>query len=173
MLNQLNKIGDFATETIIELRDTIWAMNAGKIKFDDFRARIFNFLEKAREAGNELKTSFEIDESLKEMELTATAGINIYRTIQEAVNNAVKYSGAGNISISIKSVRNDNIEISVFDDGKGFNLEEVEKGNGLYNMAKRMEDIGAKFGLESEETKGTKISLSMNKAQITEKKTGV
>ena len=173
LLNQLNKIGDFATETITELRDTIWAMNAGKIKLDDLRSRISNFLEKVGEAGNELKTSFEIDETLKEIELTATGGINIYRTIQEAVNNAIKHSSAGNISISIKSGQFNNIEISVFDDGKGFNREEVEKGNGLYNMAKRMEDIGAKFGLESEETKGTKISLSIEKEQITERKTGV
>jgi hypothetical protein len=40
-------------------------------------------------------------------------------------------------------------------------------------MAKRMEDIGAKFSLETDETKGTKISLFINKAQITELKTGV
>ena len=173
LLNQLNKIGDFATETIIELRDTIWAMNAGKIKFDDLRARIFNFLEKAREAGKELKTGFEIDESLKEFELTATEGINIYRTIQEAVNNAVKHSGAGNISISIKNGGNDDIEILVYDDGTGFNQDEVINGNGLYNMAKRMEDIGAKFSIETEKAKGTKIKLSMNKKQITEVKTVV
>lgn len=171
LLSQLNKIGDFATETIVELRDTIWAMNAGKIKFDDLRSRIFNFLEKARKTGNELKTSFEIDETLKEIELTATVGINIYRTIQEAVNNAIKHSVAGNISISIKNVRNENIEISVFDDGRGFDSDEVKNGNGLYNMAKRMEDIGAKFSLETEETKGTKISLLITKEQITEKKT--
>jgi len=89
------------------------------------------------------------------------------------VNNAVKHSGAAKISISIKNIQPQNIEIMVVENGKGFNREEVERGNGLYNMAKRMEDIGAKFSLETEETKGTKISLSMNKEQITEKKTGV
>jgi signal transduction histidine kinase len=170
LLDQLNKIGDFATETITELRDTIWAMNAGIIKFDDLRARIFNFLEKASEAGNKLKTSFEIEEPLKEIELTATAGINIYRTIQEAVNNAVKHSGADKISISVKSVRNDSIKISVFDNGKGFNRDEVKNGNGLYNMAKRMEEIGAKFSLETENSKGTKICLLIQKEMVTENK---
>lgn len=170
-LNQLNRIGEFATETIVELRDTIWAMNSTQIKFDDLRARIFNFLEKTREAENELKTSFEIDETLKELELTATAGINIYRTIQEAVNNAVKHSGACNISIGIKNTQSGTIEITVFDDGKGFDHNEVKNGNGLHNMAKRMENIGAKFSLETEETKGTKISLLITKEQITEKKT--
>ena len=170
-LNQLNRIGEFASETMIELRDTIWAMNSTQIKFDDLRARIFNFLEKARETGNELNTSFGIDEPLKELELTATAGINIYRTIQEAVNNAVKHSGACNISIGIKNTQSGTIEITVFDDGKGFDHNEVKNGNGLHNMAKRMEDIGAKFSLETENSKGTKISLLITKAQITEKKT--
>jgi len=173
LLNQLNRIGEFATETMTELRDTIWAINSNRIKFDDLRARIFNFLEKAQNAGNNLNISFEIDESLSEIELTATAGMNIYRIIQEAVNNAVKHSGADKISISIKNIEPQNIEIVIADNGNGFNREEVEKGNGLYNMAKRIEDIGAKFGLESEETKGTKISLLINKTKITEKKTGV
>lgn len=169
LLRQLNKIGDFATETIVELRDTIWAMNAGTIKFDDLRSRIFNFLEKTRETGNEIKTDFEIDGTLKELELTVTAGINIYRTIQEAVNNAVKHSGAGLISIGIINRQND-IEITVSDNGKGFDSGETEKGNGLYNMAKRMEEIGAKFSLETENSKGTKISLQIKKELVTENK---
>jgi signal transduction histidine kinase len=169
LLKQLNKIGDFATETIVELRDTIWAMNAGTIKFGDLRARIFNFLEKAREAGNEINTGFEIDDSLTELELNVTAGINIYRSIQEAVNNAIKHSGADLILIGVKN-RQNYIEITVSDNGKGFNSAETEKGNGLYNMSKRMEEIGAKFNVETENSKGTKISLLIQKELVTENK---
>jgi signal transduction histidine kinase len=169
LLKQLNKIGDFATETIVELRDTIWAMNAGTIKFGDLRSRIFNFLEKAREAGNEINTGFEIDDSLTELELNVTAGINIYRSIQEAVNNAIKHSGADLILIGVKN-RQNYIEITVSDNGKGFNSAETEKGNGLYNMSKRMEEIGAKFNVETENSKGTKISLLIQKELVTENK---
>ena len=173
LLNQLNKIGDFAAETMAELRDTIWAINSNHIKFDDLRARIFNFLEKARNTNPDLNISFNIEESLKETELTATAGVNIYRTIQEAVNNALKYAGAKTIAISIKIIEIQFVEITITDDGKGFDPLQVEHGNGLHNMAKRMEDIEGKLNIESQISKGTKITLLLNINKITAKKRNV
>jgi signal transduction histidine kinase len=173
LLNQLNKIGDFASDTMAELRDTIWAINSNHIKFDDLRARIFNFLEKARNTNPHLNISFNIEESLKETELTATAGVNIYRTIQEAVNNALKYAGAKTIAISIKIIEIQFVEITITDDGKGFDPLQVEHGNGLHNMAKRMEDIEGKLNIESQISKGTKITLLLNINKITAKKRNV
>jgi hypothetical protein len=52
--NQLNKISDFTKATIVELRDTIWAMNSNEFTFEDLRSRIFNFIEKAKAAKAEI-----------------------------------------------------------------------------------------------------------------------
>ena len=49
--------------------------------------------------------------------------------------------------------------IRIEDDGVGFSPETVEKGNGLHNMRKRMEDIGGTFGLESAAGSGTNIRI--------------
>ena len=55
------------------------------------------------------------------------------------------------------------ISIHIQDDGKGFDEDKVEKGNGLLNMQKRIEDIGGIFNLVSSLGKGTTIELLLNK----------
>ena len=166
-IGHLNRIGDFASETMTELRDTIWAINSNQLKFDDLRARIFNFVEKARDTNPGLTISFDIDDSLKTIILTATAGVNIYRTIQETVNNILKHAGAKKITISIKNDDNGFHQITITDDGKGFDPTQVIHGNGLHNMAARTEEMGGKFSLESQVSKGTSITLLLHPDKVT------
>jgi len=156
--NKLQSISNFTKYTIVELRDTIWAMNNNEITFEDLRSRILNFIEKAKDAREEIDFRFMIDESLNQNKLSSISGMNIYRTIQEAVNNAIKYSEASEITIDVKNTDN-TITIYVKDNGIGFNPETIEKGNGLLNMQKRIEDIGGIFKLLSEDKKGTTIVL--------------
>jgi signal transduction histidine kinase len=156
--NKLQSISNFTKHTIVELRDTIWAMNNNEITFEELRARILNFIEKAKDAREEIGFQFRIDERLNQTKLSSISGMNIYRTIQEAVNNAIKYAEATEISIDVKSV--DNITaIDIRDNGIGFDPAKTEKGNGLLNMEKRIEDIGGIFKVNSEFTKGTTISI--------------
>ena len=150
-----------------ELRDTIWAINSNQLKFDDLRARIFNFVEKARDANPALTISFDIDDSLKTTMLTATAGVNIYRTIQEAVNNALKHTGAKTIAINLKNNEKGFFEITITDDGAGFDPSLATHGNGLHNMTARTEEIGGKFSLESQVSKGTNITLLLHPDKVT------
>ena len=155
--SKLSNISTFAKDTIIELRDTIWAMNSDQITFQDLENRINNYIEKAREAQENISFSFAIDDDLKTKILTAVEGINVYRTIQEAINNAIKYSGAQVISVNVR-LQSEKIIIIIKDNGTGFNENEIEKGNGLNNMQKRIEEIGGKFALIST-NEGTKIEI--------------
>ncbi|MDI1257264.1 MAG: sensor histidine kinase [Flavobacterium sp.] len=157
--NRLDTISDFTKSTIIELRDTIWAMNNNEISFEDLRARIFNFIEKAKIAKEDIQFKFNIDDNLDDIKLSSIQGINIYRTIQEAVNNTIKYAKATEISIDVKR-NNAKIEIEINDNGIGFDYKNTNGGNGLINMRKRIDDIGGKFTLESNKT-GTKIAIEV------------
>ena len=156
--NQLTKISDFTKSTIIELRDTIWAMNTTEFSFDDLRSRIFNFIEKAKTAKEEVAFLFTIDDDVTGIKLSSIKGINIYRTIQEAVNNAMKYADAKNIEVNVADQKN-KIKITIKDDGKGFDLNTVDFGNGLENMKKRIAEIDGKLTVNSEIDKGTKITI--------------
>ncbi|WP_264522357.1 ATP-binding protein [Flavobacterium sp. N1994] len=155
---KLSSISNFAKSTIIELRDTIWAMNNSEITFEDLQSRIHNFVEKAKEAKQSIIFTFTIEESLKDSKFTSIEGMNIYRTIQEAVNNSIKYAEAQNINIAIQHQDND-IVIVISDDGKGFEDKEVELGNGINNMKKRIADCNGTLNIKTSSNEGTEITI--------------
>ena len=155
--DKLTNISGFAKDTIVELRDTIWAMNSNEIGYEDLEIRINNFIEKAKLSQENISFSFAIDDALKNQKLTSVEGMNIYRTIQEAVNNSLKYAKAEIVSVNIKKQDNQT-KITIADNGIGFDFETIEKGNGLNNMKKRIEEIKGKFDLQSNEN-GTKIEI--------------
>ncbi len=158
---KLSNINAFAKSTIIELRDTIWAMNHEQISCEDLQVRIHNFMEKAKEAKENISFNFDIDTSLKGIAFTSVQGMNIYRTVQEAVNNSIKYADATQISVLINVVA-DKISILIDDNGKGFNLEEIELGNGIVNMKKRIADINGTITIHSTIEKGTTITILLD-----------
>ena len=160
--NHLTKISDFTKTTIVELRDTIWAMNANEFTFDDLSSRIYNFIEKAQSVKENTTFKFSVDESLKNSKFSSLEGVNLYRTIQEAVNNAIKYADANEVSVQVKPNEN-GITIDISDNGKGFDLNTIDLGNGIVNMQKRIEEIGGVFKIQSELKKGTQITISLNK----------
>ncbi|WP_445453984.1 tetratricopeptide repeat-containing sensor histidine kinase [Flavobacterium sp. 25HG05S-40] len=156
--NKLSSISNFAKSTIIELRDTIWAMNNSEITFEDLQSRIHNFVEKAKEAKQDIAFGFSIEESLQTATFTSIEGMNIYRTIQEAVNNSIKYADAKHIKIDIKQLQND-IVMVISDDGKGFDDNDIELGNGINNMKKRIAECNGTIALKTKPNEGTEITI--------------
>ncbi len=154
---RLENITNFAKATILELRDTIWAMNTNDITFEELRARILNFVEKAKDATSK-NITFEIDIALESIKLSSIAGMNIYRTIQESVNNAIKHSGATDVSVVAKKV-NENMQIEISDNGKGFDNDAIDGGNGLSNMKKRIQEIGGFLVIKSDYNAGTAVKI--------------
>jgi signal transduction histidine kinase len=159
--SKLEGISNFTRQTILELRDTIWAMNTKHITFEDLRARILNFMEKAREAKENIDFSFGIDPALIDVELSSVTGMNIYRTIQEAINNTIKHSGATKMDVTV-FIDNGLAGILIADNGRGFNEHTITHGNGLYNMQKRIEDIGGSFTVFSSNL-GTQIKIHLQR----------
>lgn len=160
--NHLTRISDFTKTTIVELRDTIWAMNADAFTFDDLSSRIYNFIEKAQAAKEATEFKFIIDEALQKNTFSSLEGINLYRTIQEAVNNAIKYAEATQIMVQVSKIQK-GIQLEISDNGKGFDKEQNELGNGLVNMQKRIEEINGSFQIHSEVSKGTQITITLLK----------
>ena len=92
---------------------------------------------------------------------------NIFRIIQEAINNAIKYSGAARITVSLKQTENELI-LTVHDNGKGFDTKvaearssNLESGRGFFNMYERTEYISGNLEIHSKPGEGTTIRLSV------------
>lgn len=158
--DKLSNISSFTSETIHQLRDTIWAMNKSEVTVEDLHARILSFIEKAKNATE--NTEFSIDYNIDKNEsFTSLEGMNIFRVVQEAINNAIKYANAAKIEVYIDK-KDTNFILFVKDNGIGFDIHNEALGNGLSNMEKRMSEIGGKVNIVSKENEGTKILLSLS-----------
>ncbi|MEC3908771.1 histidine kinase [Tamlana sp. 2201CG12-4] len=85
--------------------------------------------------------------------------IIIFRIIQEFLSNSVKYSEAKNISIAL-DYQPEQLVITAKDDGKGFEMDTVEKGSGLINMKSRAALIKASLHITSKPDAGVQLVLS-------------
>ncbi len=155
--SQLENINAFTKNTITELRDTVWVMNTKDIDANALKERLLENIERAKLSHNNIDFKVNIDNF--EIENSGVA-LNLFRTIQEAVNNALKYAKASEIEISIHEKENKILAL-VADNGLGFDLETIKKGNGLKNMRKRIQTINGTFNIESSENLGTKINISI------------
>ena len=159
LLEQLRKIESFASETIAELRDTIWAMDVVNFQFDDLKNRLIGFIEKQKSVNPDFKIEFEVDENSSAPILNSFAGITIYRIIQEFANNTLKHAKATKLSINIAHEGNV-LHVNLADNGVGFDLANCSRGHGLYNMEKRCQELEGEINLYSEPGKGTAVNMT-------------
>ncbi len=155
--DKLSYISEFTSATIDQLRDTIWAMNKDQISITDLQSRTLAFIEKAKVAKQHVKFEFN-NEVETAIQFTAIEGINLFRVIQEAINNSLKYAQANLITVDFKE-KNNQLICAVKDDGIGFEKETIQLGNGLHNMQKRMDEINADIDINSKPSDGTRISV--------------
>jgi len=95
----------------------------------------------------------------EERRLSPKLEIALFRLIQEGVQNACKHAEANKISVKMEFRENDVI-LSVKDDGKGFDLHAKKEGAfGLIGMNERVEMLEGKLSIHSEEGKGTIIFI--------------
>ncbi|WP_217589771.1 PAS domain-containing sensor histidine kinase [Lentibacillus saliphilus] len=89
--------------------------------------------------------------------------INLYRVVQEALHNIIKYANATNVKIKV--FKDDmGLTLSIEDNGIGFNLNEVAgEGLGLKHMEERVDQLGGTFKIESTQSKGTVIFVEVPK----------
>lgn len=165
--DKLNELGIFTKTTINELRDTIWAMNKETITFEDLQNRINNFILTANKVSDQIKFDFNVDSEIESTyRFTSVEGINLYRIIQESVNNALKYAfeNSGNkldvIEVSInKSL--DYFHIEITDNGIGYHTVNDSSGNGISNIKKRVADMDGVLKIKSQLGQGTSIEFKI------------
>ena len=92
---------------------------------------------------------------------------NLYRIVQEAVNNGIKYAQADKIVISFEH-NSSHLVVTVEDNGKGFEYEKLEKtghfgasGHGIFNMKERAAFINGSFDVQTKLGVGTKIIIKL------------
>jgi len=96
--------------------------------------------------------------------LSKESEINLYRVVQECVNNIVKHSAATNAWLSIKRTAG-GAEITCRDNGRGFDTEASSRkgGTGLIGMTERVRMLGGRYTMETAVGKGATVRVTIGK----------
>jgi len=156
---KIKEIKDFSAATIEEFRDTIWALNKESISLDDLEVKILSFISKAKAmvSSIQFETHFTAQQELK---MDSEKGIKVFRIIQESVNNAIKHSSAKKVDVMIDD-KEEFVRIRIMDDGKGMDLDHLDRKSGLRNMEERAKRVGGAFEITSQKDQGTEICLKI------------
>lgn len=145
------------SEVLNEVKDL--ASELRPIAIDEFG--LIQALEQFIERTIEM-TGFEIELIVTgpKQPLTEPVRIAIYRIIQEAVSNAMKYSGENVIYLAL-DFSEELLVVRIQDRGAGFDLSQQESGFGLVNMKERAHAIGSQLVIRSQPDQGTVIQMQV------------
>jgi len=143
-----------------DIREISHDLNREKyVLINNFVAIVSNLLE-------EQSNSFEadlvssLDESIQWDKVSNAVKINLYRILQESLQNINKYANAKHIAVELKK-EDEHILLKITDDGIGFDVNTKKKGIGLQNMQSRVDECEGKFDIKSKKGKGTTTIVSV------------
>ncbi len=160
-LQKLTEIKDQLRDTIKEVRRVTFNLRPTVLGDYGLAAGLKLFTKEISKYSN-ITIGFQNPDNLTER-FSQRIENNVFRIVQEAINNAIKYAEASSIDVSLK-MQLDELVIFIKDDGVGFdpsNLNEmgIESGSGFFNMYERTEYINGKLEIDSVAGQGTIVEL--------------
>lgn len=146
----IHTLKNITSETIAELRRTVWLINKPSVTMEEWVIKLKDHYIKTP------LIKIEADLENGELQLTAIQATTLFRIIQEATNNSLKYAEADRILVHI-SQKGNTISISVTDNGNGFDTQNIRQGFGLSNMVQRAKELQGSCTISSIPGKGTEI----------------
>ncbi|MEM9390578.1 MAG: ATP-binding protein [Bacteroidota bacterium] len=137
-----------------EIRKISHSLDSGLLKHFGLKAAISQLIEAIQ-----MSKSIEIQKNLcLEDHFTNERGLQLYRIIQELLNNSLKHSGCTSIVLDLTQI--DNVLSVIYqDNGVGLNPSTYKKGMGLNNIQKRVKKIGGIMQIESFPKKGFTFTM--------------
>ena len=155
----LTSIADTSREVVGSMGDMVWSINPNRDNLRDTVQRMRRFASEVLGA-KEVRYMFDAPIDEREIKLDVDLRRQLYLVFKESINNCAKYSECTEVSIELKR-KTDGIYLTITDDGKGFDINSLERVNGLTNMRNRAKEVGGEFDIFSEVGKGTTVTLRL------------
>ena len=153
----LSKITDNSQRMMEAMDDIVWSIKPDNDTMQRVVVRMREYATNLLEA-KEIKLNFFVENDILELKLDMEARRDLFLIFKEAINNAAKYSKCCDVAISL--TKDDNcLKLKIVDNGIGFKVNQIDKGNGIDNMKKRAVALKGRIQLKSELNKGTSIIL--------------
>ncbi len=157
VLEKLYLADTLLADAIRDLRNLSQSLNTERILEKGFVEAIGFELAVFKQSG--IKASFEVLGD--PLEILPQKELILFRVIQECLSNIIKHAKAKNVSIIANYLPN-KLELSIIDDGIGFDMTKRVNGIGLKNIRNRSKVIGAEIEISSISDEGTRIKLTLS-----------
>src|ERR1019366_7774814 len=126
-------------------RDILWSLKPSN-------DNLYEILHRIRDFGGELFQDTEVnftftvtDEKWRKYRLPMDMSRNLIMIFKEALNNCLKYAHAKNVTLEVHLKSKHVLQMVLKDDGQGFDIHSIKKGNGINNMNVRAERLNGKL----------------------------
>ena len=161
--NVLTEVSNCLEQIIRETRTLTFDLSYPLLYECGFETAVEEWLGSQIREKHGIRTEFEDDGHPKP--LSDDIRTILFRNVRELLINIVKHSHADNVRVSLQR-KNENIQITITDDGIGFNADEitpkaVEKSTfGLFSIRQRLDILGGKLEIESQPGCGSRITMT-------------
>lgn len=155
--NDMGRINQLITEIATELRNLSHDLMPSSLVDFGLITAVTTLIRRVNQTQS-IYVHFEND--LSDMDIPYNYALNIYRIIQELINNAIKHASCKEVKIKL-TIRQNIIKLVVSDDGKGRSTTEKNKGIGLYNIKNRLDSLNGQLKIETAKQRGFKVTINI------------
>jgi signal transduction histidine kinase len=157
LAERLETIAGRSRTMVHALDEIVWAVDPER----DTLASVGRYLASYAEeylSGLKVACRVQIPNSFPEQVVSGEVRHNLFLAVKEALNNAVSHGQPAEVTFRV-SVSGDCLQISISDNGTGFDLNGRSNGHGLLNLRSRLQDLRGQCELTSSPGLGTTVSL--------------
>ena len=152
-----DRISKMSRELVAALYETVWAVSPENDNLEALGSYLSQMANKMCEQ-TPLRCRFDMMGMPAEVQLSSQTRHNICMAVKEAIHNVIKHSHATEITMRMTFAGGE-LNISIQDNGRGFDPKTQADGNGLPNMKQRMANIGGQCTVESLTGNGTTVTI--------------
>lgn len=154
----VSKIKDNSHVLNNSMRDFLWALDPAKDTAFDLIILLKDFGDELFDNSGVNFHGASIKEAFRDYPLDMDWKRHLVMIFKEAMHNALKYSMAKNVTLKA-TLSSDVLNLSLTDDGQGFDPREIDNGYGQANMKRRADHLGASVTIESQPGRGTIVTF--------------
>jgi signal transduction histidine kinase len=155
----LEKLAGVSRAVVTTLDEIVWAVNPKYDSVASLASYYSLFAQRFLNLAN-ISCRLEVADSFPATPLDSRLRHGVFLALKEALNNAVRHSGASEVRIEM-NVADNQLRIAVIDNGKGFACADGLPGNGLASMKERMQKLGGRCHIDSRSGDGTTVEFRL------------
>jgi signal transduction histidine kinase len=165
VITEVSSYQEATRDALSNIREILYGLRGDEELGSDFVSRVGGLLERFEEKTG-ITASLSVSASWPSR-LTVQAAVNLYRVLEEALNNVRMHSGANVVAVSFQVADGDMAVVSVTDDGVGLGpLMGERTGLGMMGMRERALLLGGELSVEPVRPHGTSLTAVIPKEKL-------